>query len=74
MPQHRRYKFHAKGATKKPRKPRNAYGMECWVDDDFDRIRRVTITGAVAEGRPRDIRGMAAWLIRAADWVEAGNG
>ena len=61
--------------SKKPRapKPRPAHGMECTGLQDCRFVRFTTHDGremALAVNAPQ-ARRMAAWLTRAAEWMEA---
>ena len=65
------------GPSKKPRKPATAYGMTCWpATHESWAVRRHAYLARDALGQidAPTARRMAAWLIRAAEWMEAGNG
>ena len=65
-------------AKGKPRKPRAAHGMECLDADNETWVggRAVAVDGYLVTGAmdAKESRRMAAWLIRAAQWIEADDG
>lgn len=61
-------------AQKKPRRPAARVDADCYTEANGERKILVRAYSGWIEVGPAEARRRAAWFVRAADWMDAGNG